>query len=564
LIAGIGLVALVRNINEAEKATAQLNAAFAATGSTVGLTRGRMDEIATSIQRVTTVSDDLAKEAQAVLLTFTRVRGEAFERTIKVAADLSARMGTDLVSAVRSVGLALQDPERGLIALRRAGVALSEEQKNLVKSLIESGRVTQAQNVILRELEARFKGSAVAARNTLGGALIGLKNAFGDLFEGTSESSTQAANSINAISEALADPEIKRGIDILISGLAKVVELAAKAATLIPKGLSAVGSLAETLGQAKNITEAAPIGRLALSNPFAAAVSAQFALRQSAVDEIEKLSNDGASAASIDVKPPINIEEFRVTLRKIDDEYGDFLRDMNDQTKTAVQQQSAEYIKLRTTLQFLRDEKLISQEEFEKRLGGALDDALPEFDLNEIRAKYKSLKQESTELSEFMKGVWQGVGNSIRQTFSDAIYEGKLSLRSLVDIARRAVADILSAFVTSGIQKVLKGLFAGEKGIAGVFGFAAGGGRVDRPTIVGEEGRELVMPGNRVMNSRQMAFAGGGAGIVFAPVTNISLIEREDPQQTKREMIQYYESRSSQQQQEFIRILGRSGVDVKG
>lgn len=270
----------------------------------------------------------------------------------------------------------------------------------------------------------------------------------------------------------------------------------------------------------------------------------------------------------------VSIEEFRVTAQRIRDEYGDVLRELEQSTRTSVERQSAEYTKLRTTLEFLRDEKLITPEVFAKRRDTALDELLPEFDLNEIRAKYKVVKRETTELGEFMKGVWQQVGRSIQSTLSDALYEWKLSWKGLLDIARRALADITAAIITSGIKGALKNATSGSssgsssagwlKTIAGFFGYAAGGGRTDRPTIVGENGPEVVTGTNRVMNMRQMAFAGGGGGVHFAPVNNISIIERENSQQTKQELAQYIEVRTAQQQAEFVRVLQRSGYEVRG
>lgn len=271
--------------------------------------------------------------------------------------------------------------------------------------------------------------------------------------------------------------------------------------------------------------------------------------------------------------PVVDIQEFRVTVQRMRDEYGDVLRELEESTRTSVERQSAEYTKLRTTLEFLRDEKLISPEVFEKRRSAAIDELLPEIDLNEIRAKYKVVKKETTELGEFMKGVWQEVGRSIQSTLSDAIYEWRFSWKSLLDIARRALADITSAIITSGIKSALKNATSGSSGsssganylkaIAGFFGFAAGGGRTDRPTIVGENGPEVITGTNRVMNMRQMAFAGGG-GVNFAPVTNVSIIERENPEQTKQEIAQYIEIRNAQQQAEFVRVLQRSGYEVRG
>ena len=600
LAVGAGLKALIANMDEADRAATSLDAAFANTGKTVGLTRDALDGLATELQRTTALSDDLVKEAEAILLSFDRVRGEAFERTVKVAADLSTRLGTDLKSSIRQVGLALQDPVTGLSMLRRAGISFTDSQKNLIKTLVETGQASQAQNLILQELERRFGGAAQAARNTLGGALAGLKNAFGDLFEGSKQGSTGATEAINGLAAALQSEKLKGAIDGLIAGLAKVIELAVKGTSAIAGLFSGnqlntveavdkkiadieadiesrrrggqVGRGARLAGEDEN-EPALRVGRGRVAANIAALredLESLRALRAQLASQASTVSG-GSEGGGIIVSPQ-TVEEVRVSVHRLSDEYGDVMREIEQSTRTAVQSASAEYIKLRTNLQFLREEGLIDQKEFENRLGGALDDILPEIDLNDIRAKYKTLKKETTELGEAMKGVWQEVGRSIQSTISDALYEWKLSWKTLIDITRRALADIAAAILTSGIKEALKSSMSGSKSsssggfikaLAGYFGFAAGGGRVDRPTVVGEEGKEIVLPPGRVMNQRQMAFAGGG-GFSFSPNITVAIIEKDDAEKTKQEVLQTVGVMLSQQQSEFVRTLQRSGYQVRG
>lgn len=468
------------------------------------------------------------------------MRGQAFERTIKVAADLSSRLGTDLKTSIRQVGLALQDPTNGLQLLRRAGISFDDTQKNLIKNFVETNQLGKAQNLILGELEQRFKGSATAARSTLGGALAGLKNQFGDLFEGSRESSKEAADAINRITRALEDPRLKSGLDKLIAGMANVAANAIEGAMALPEKLGIIDTNAFTRG-----------GGPRRSSSRTASPETDAALTQ--------------------------LEEIKITAQKIVDANGDLMQELADSTKTGVEKAAGEYIKLKETLQFLNDQQLITSREQKERLGAALDELLPEFDLNEIRAKYISLKKETTELGEFMKGVWQGVGRSIHSTLSDAIYEWKLSWRSLLDITRRALADIASAIFLSGIKDALKSQLtksgSGASGaassgflaaIGSLFGLASGG-QYDGLRMVGEDGPELVGGRGRVWNQRQMAFAGmGGAKVTYAPITNISIVERDDPERTKREIFETVAAENSKQQQELIRTLSRSGVDVRG
>lgn len=568
------LGSFIRNMEEAEQATAKLDAAFKNTGKTVGLSRARLDDLASSIQATTTVSDDLVKEGEALLLTFDKVRGQAFERTLRVATDLSARLGTDLKGSIRQVGLALQDPVAGLTLLRRSGVAFSDEQKNLIKGFLDTNQAAKAQNLILSELERRYGGSAAAARNTLGGALAGLKNAFGDLFEGTRESTAGTTKAINDLSKALSDPGIKEGIDTLISGFTNLVAILVKAVGLLGQLQSKLLELAKTKGPT-----ASTLRGLASSIPFIGPLATLLEAQSRAGDVRNQRTGPyggrGQRGPRIDDEggPTALIEEFNVTVRKIVEDNNDLMRELEESTRTGTQRAAAEYTKLKETLQFLNDQQLITSREQKDRLGAALDELLPEFDLNEIRAKYITLKRETTELGEFMKGVWRSVGRSIQSTLSDAIYDWKISWKSLLDIVRRALADIVSAIITGGIKKALAGQLASSSGssaspylaaAASIFGLA-GGGRFDGLRMVGEDGPELVSGSGRVMNSRQMAFAGAGAGakINYAPTFNL-VVQSSGDDDAEARMAAFVETRIAQSQQEFARVLGRSGIEVRG
>jgi phage-related protein len=84
----------------------------------------------------------------------------------------------DLQGATIQVGKALQDPVRGMTALRRVGVNFSDSQQTLIQRLVDTGHTLEAQRIILAELHKEFGGSAIAAGDTLPGALNKLNNAF--------------------------------------------------------------------------------------------------------------------------------------------------------------------------------------------------------------------------------------------------------------------------------------------------------------------------------------------------------------------------------------------------
>ena len=182
-IAALGFTA-VKAFDQQAKAIAQVEAGLKSTGATVGFTSKQLQQMAADLQTKTIFGDEeILKDATSQLLTFTNIAGDQFSRTQKVALDLATRLDGDLKSASIQLGKALNDPIANLTALSRSGIQFSEDQKAVIKSLTESGRLAEAQTVILDELEKQYGGSAEAAAKAGTGGLKQLANSFGDLQE---------------------------------------------------------------------------------------------------------------------------------------------------------------------------------------------------------------------------------------------------------------------------------------------------------------------------------------------------------------------------------------------
>ena len=218
---------------EQDRVMAQLNATLKSTGGAAGKTASDLAKTAAELQKITTYGDEAIISAQSLLLTFKEIKGDNFDRTTKAVLDMSTAMGTDLKSAAIQLGKALNDPATQLSALSRSGVSFSESQKEMVKAMVESGNIAEAQTLILKELESQFGGSAEAARNTLGGALEGLKNNWGDLFEVQGQASEGMVDSINTLNQTISDPQFKESMDAILNGLIGIVNFAAKGAAAI-------------------------------------------------------------------------------------------------------------------------------------------------------------------------------------------------------------------------------------------------------------------------------------------------------------------------------------------
>lgn len=174
----------VKAFNEQAKAIAQVEAGLKSTGGQVGYTSTQLQQMASDLQSKTLFGDEeILKNATAQLLTFTNIVGTEFERSQEAALNLATRLDGDLKSASIMLGKALNDPVANLSAMSRAGVQFSDEQKELIKSLVSTGNHAEAQGIILDELEKQYGGSAEAAAEAGTGGFKQLSNMLGDLQE---------------------------------------------------------------------------------------------------------------------------------------------------------------------------------------------------------------------------------------------------------------------------------------------------------------------------------------------------------------------------------------------
>jgi hypothetical protein len=182
--------------NIQEQAEAKLGAVIKATGGAAGFTADELKTYATELQRLTGVGDEVTISGMAVLATFKELKGQVFKDATKAALDMSAVMGGDLQSSMLQLGKALNDPVKGLTALTRSGVSFTDQQKQQIKALAESGKLLEAQKIILKEINTQFGGAAEALRNTYGGAVNAAKGALNDLKEELGFIVTKSADAV--------------------------------------------------------------------------------------------------------------------------------------------------------------------------------------------------------------------------------------------------------------------------------------------------------------------------------------------------------------------------------
>ena len=182
------MVAAAKGAEDARIANEKLGSVLDTMG--YGKATDRVSAYAESLEKTIAVDADVIKATQTKLATFGELTksvgkaGGAFDRATKAALDMAAAgFGTSEGNAVQ-LGKALQDPIKGLAALAKSGVTFTDQEKEKIKTLVESGRQLEAQEMILKAIEGQVGGTAEASASSFDKmkfALAGVSDTFGDM-----------------------------------------------------------------------------------------------------------------------------------------------------------------------------------------------------------------------------------------------------------------------------------------------------------------------------------------------------------------------------------------------
>jgi hypothetical protein len=181
-IAGVIGGKLVSAAYESQKVLKQTDAIITATGSAAGMTAKQIANLANELSLKTGIDDESIQSNLNVLLTFKAVRNEVgkgndvFNRAAAAALDLGNVFGSADAAAIQ-LGKALSNPIKGVTALRKSGVDFTEQQITQIKTLVQSGKVLEAQKIILGEVEAQVGGTAEAGATGFDKMRVAIDNA---------------------------------------------------------------------------------------------------------------------------------------------------------------------------------------------------------------------------------------------------------------------------------------------------------------------------------------------------------------------------------------------------
>jgi phage-related minor tail protein len=182
------MVHAAKGAEEARIANDKLGAVLDTMG--FGEATDRVSAYAESLEKTIAVDADVIKATQTKLATFNQLTksvgkaGGAFDRATKAALDMAAAgFGTAEGNAVQ-LGKALQDPIKGLASLAKSGVTFTQVEKDKIAALVESGKLLEAQDLVLKAIEGQVAGTAEASASSFDKmkfAIAGVSDTFGSL-----------------------------------------------------------------------------------------------------------------------------------------------------------------------------------------------------------------------------------------------------------------------------------------------------------------------------------------------------------------------------------------------
>lgn len=204
IVAGVvkGAKDSVAALARIETINSQTEAAIKSTGGAAKVSAKEVEALAGALEKKTATEAESIQEGANLLLTFKNIRNEAgagndvFNQSTTLMTDMARAMGTDAKGGAVQLGKALNDPTKGIAALNRVGVQFTDDQKNQIKTLQESGDMMGAQKIILAELQNQFGGSGAAYAKTYTGQMDQFENAIGDLGESIMSKAMPALTSI--------------------------------------------------------------------------------------------------------------------------------------------------------------------------------------------------------------------------------------------------------------------------------------------------------------------------------------------------------------------------------
>lgn len=195
------------NIADDERKLGRLDALLKSVGGAAGVSAQELMDFASEKEKATLFDGGGIADAAGALLGFTSIVGDMQKKVLSLGVDMAEVMGGEVRGQVVSLGKAFEDPINGLASLSKQGVKFSDEQKELIATLIDAGEQVKAQEVLYGALKEQLgEGAAEGANKGLSAAIKNARLAWKDFaveLATTTDAPNKAADALNAMAQAL-------------------------------------------------------------------------------------------------------------------------------------------------------------------------------------------------------------------------------------------------------------------------------------------------------------------------------------------------------------------------
>jgi hypothetical protein len=255
-------------------------------GTQSGDVASRLIEMADATELATGVDGDLIMAAQAKLATFKELAktagttGGAFDRATQASVDMAAVFGGDASNYAVQLGKALEDPEKGLAALKRTGALTTSQIKAISEEFAATGNRAKAFDQVLKAIETQVGGAA----NATASGMSRIKVSIGQMLEEVGKPMAEVFSQFAADVAAMT-PKIVASLSSLAP---KIREVGSTLAAALSEGLAGDTSRLVKIGEL--IGESVVLGfKVAITRGFAEATESALRLMED-YNPIRKMS----------------------------------------------------------------------------------------------------------------------------------------------------------------------------------------------------------------------------------------------------------------------------------
>jgi len=528
----------------AEMAMMKFKALVQSTGMAAGMTADQLEHFSKRMARDTLFSVQQVRDAAGVMLTFKAVTGDAFGRSMAVAGDLAAILGTDLKSAVLQLGKALENPRIGLSMLRRSGVSFTDSQKNLINALSDTGRNLEAMDMILASIEGQAGGVAEmmagsGGKATLAGSFDELNRKI-QLFNEQTLAGTRLmrgfADTLDFFSGAIPVEEFEDFTDKELVERLKEIDKAilsnAASLDLEERALKKAKDRFDEIQAMSGLDQLLSIGELAILPNALTGGLQRIKMLQS---EAETLNN------LLKMVSQEQIGRSPATIIDISPEKAPIIVELEKQTRKLLRTQGSLQIQIGKTggaLEALKFKQKMLNTIFKD--GNDLFNSMSKSQKEAVDKMVEEVKKHAMATEQLQKS-YNMVKSAVDKAFTVmensilGLIDGTKNLKDVMkDMLRSFIADLAVAILKMLIfDKIKNAIMGGVSSAIGVpsdtpIAASASGGAIgsNQPMLVGERGPEIFMPrtaGSIINANDSKGMMSGGQGVTVVQNNNFAV-----------------------------------------